>query len=63
MRLLFSEVDILIYFKDNSQQTTDNGGPSGVMVLTMTTDNGKATLTTDNRQRTTDNGGERRDES
>ena len=25
MRLLLTEVDIFIYFKDNSQQTTDNG--------------------------------------
>lgn len=26
MRLIFSEVDILIFLKDNSQQTTVNGG-------------------------------------
>ena len=46
MRLLFSEVDILICFKDNRQQTTDNGRQA--------TDNGKATPVYS--QQTTDNG-------
>lgn len=64
MRLLFSEVDILIYFKDNSQQTTDNGGGYAGQ---QTTDNRLQTTeeaTPDNRQQTTDyrQRGERRED-
>ena len=55
MRLLLTEVDIFIYFKDNSQQTTDNGLPSGVMGKGKV-ERGELREERLCRQRTTDNG-------